>query len=206
MRRSGLWSHKQQRLMSVGVAPSLVQPLCPMTLRSKCMISTDDAVTPCCLLLCFITSCLSHCTKMHLSQEVTWSHSSSLRNSRAVSVAVLCTVGMLLLLFSLHHGDLGYRRHAQSTIEQAPEPEHGESYAMPKDMRLAVARSEELWRRNLEKRKAFVEQNGGLDNMQMFSTGRRQGELHDMKSRLAGIHASSSVYSMGHLRSRLALS
>lgn len=38
----------------------------------------------------------------------------------------------------------------------------------PTDLQAAVAKSEAIWQRNLDKRNAFIEKKGGLDNMNMF--------------------------------------
>lgn len=51
----------------------------------------------------------------------------------------------------------------QAVIDQT-EPAFG-----PRNLTSAVARSEQLWASNVEKRKAFVESKGGYDAIRMFS-------------------------------------
>ncbi len=53
------------------------------------------------------------------------------------------------------------------TSSNGRKPAHGLPYG-PADLEAAVAKSEEAWRRNLDKRIAFIESKGGLQRMTPF--------------------------------------
>lgn len=120
----------------------------------------------------------------------------------------VCATGLLFLLVTIHNGNIAAARTFQELAEYTSPPSYHESYAVPRDTKKAIARSEELWRHNVEKRKDFIERNGGIDQMEMFSKkpwGRVQRELVCLLGCLQPADTVDRLYHLGYLRASLAL-
>lgn len=89
----------------------------------------------------------------------------ALKSSKPLWTALATAAGLFLLLVSSKQ----HIARAATAAAMSWGTAAGVSYSVPRDLKRALARSEELFQTNLEKRKHFIAEHDGLENMFMFS-------------------------------------
>jgi hypothetical protein len=94
---------------------------------------------------------------------------------RFIGVLVACVVIPLLLLGGSRSPD-GLRSYAYpASTDPSASPSFSQLAIAPASIKAATERSEQLWQHNLEKRRDFIKEKGGINSIRMFSPKEQGG-------------------------------
>lgn len=151
-----------------------------------------------------------------MSSGSSWSYSSlaaqtsQAKTPRLAWIAGGIGAGLLILLISAYHTPSSTAWSvSDSLVTHSPNSAIDPVYSVPRDIEKAIARSEELWQKNVDKRKQFIQKHDGVDKMFMFSLkpwGRVQSKGSGSALLQSLICTHASIYGLGRISAILAVS